>query len=61
MSERNPAETILLLSTAYWASRCLHVVAAFGIADALAEKAGFKMLRATPLAGLSGLVEAVVA
>jgi hypothetical protein len=38
MTERNPAETILLLSTAYWASRCLHVVAAFGIADALADE-----------------------
>jgi SAM-dependent methyltransferase len=38
MSEKHPAETILLLSTAYWASRCLHLVADFGIADALGEE-----------------------
>ena len=38
MTERNPAETILVLSTAYWASRCLHVVAEFGIADALGDE-----------------------
>jgi O-methyltransferase domain len=37
MTEQHPAETILLLSTAYWASRCLHVVAEFGIADALGD------------------------
>jgi hypothetical protein len=39
MTEGNPAETILVLSTAYWASRCLHVVAEFGIADALGDEA----------------------
>jgi len=39
MSEKHPAETILFLSTAYWASRCLHLVADLGIADALGEEA----------------------
>jgi hypothetical protein len=38
MTQGNPAETILVLSTAYWASRCLHVVAEFGIADALGDE-----------------------
>lgn len=38
MSDRNPAEAILGLSTAYWASRCLHVAAQFGVADALGEE-----------------------
>jgi len=38
MTERHPAEAILRLSTAYWASRCLHVVAEFGIADALGDE-----------------------
>ncbi len=38
MTERHPAETILGLSTAYWASRCLHAVADFGIADALGDE-----------------------
>jgi len=38
MSERNPAETVMLLSTAYWASRCIHVAAEFGIADALGDE-----------------------
>ncbi|HXZ67713.1 MAG TPA: hypothetical protein VEH07_03905, partial [Alphaproteobacteria bacterium] len=37
MSEQNPAETVMLLSTAYWASRCIHVIAEAGIADALGE------------------------
>jgi hypothetical protein len=35
MSTDNPAESILGLATAYWASRCLHVIAEAGIADAL--------------------------
>jgi hypothetical protein len=35
MSTENPAESILGLATAYWASRCLHVIAEAGIADAL--------------------------
>jgi hypothetical protein len=38
MNERNPAETVMLLSTAYWASRCIHVAAQFGIADALGDE-----------------------
>jgi hypothetical protein len=38
MSDRNPAEAILGLSTAYWASRCLHVAAELGVADALGEE-----------------------
>jgi hypothetical protein len=38
MSEQPPAEAILLLSTAYWASRCLHVIADFGVADALGDE-----------------------
>src|SRR5512143_1174702 len=38
MTEGNPAQTILVLSTAYWASRCLHVVAESGIADALGDE-----------------------
>jgi hypothetical protein len=32
------AKNILTLSTAYWASRCLHVVAESGIADVLGEE-----------------------
>src|SRR5262252_8411382 len=38
MTARHPPEAILRLSTAYWASRCLHVVAQFGIADALGDE-----------------------
>jgi len=38
MNEQHPAEAILLLSTAYWASRCLHLVADLGIADALGDQ-----------------------
>ncbi len=38
MSEKNPAETVMRLSTAYWASRCIHVTAEFGIADALGDE-----------------------
>ncbi len=38
MSDEHPAATILSLSTAYWASRCLHLVADLGIADALDEE-----------------------
>ncbi|MEO6080505.1 MAG: methyltransferase [Steroidobacteraceae bacterium] len=37
MSAPHPAESILGLATAYWASRCLHVVAEAGIADALGD------------------------
>lgn len=38
MSAADSAKNILTLSTAYWASRCLHVVAEFGIADALKDE-----------------------
>jgi hypothetical protein len=38
MAERSPAEAILGLSTAYWASRCLHVAAQYGVADALGDE-----------------------
>ena len=37
MADASAAGTILTLSTAYWASRCLHVVADAGIADALGD------------------------
>lgn len=37
MSPASPSQTILELSTAYWSSRCLHVVAELGVADALDE------------------------
>jgi hypothetical protein len=39
MNEKHPAETILRLSTAYWVSRCLHLAADVGIADALGDEA----------------------
>jgi C-methyltransferase len=38
MSTANPAETLLNLSTAYWASRCLHIAAEVGVADALHDE-----------------------
>ena len=38
MSEKNPAATVMQLSTAYWASRCIHVTAEAGIADALGDE-----------------------
>jgi len=38
MNEMHPAETILSLSTAYWASRCLHLIANLGIADELGDE-----------------------
>lgn len=37
MSAINPPETILNLSTAYWASRCLHITAELGVADTLED------------------------
>ncbi|MCP5144586.1 MAG: hypothetical protein H6978_07150 [Gammaproteobacteria bacterium] len=33
-----PAEQVLFLSTAYWASRALHVIAQSGVADVLADE-----------------------
>jgi hypothetical protein len=38
MSQPDPAQAILILSTAYWASRCLQVTAELGVADALGEE-----------------------
>lgn len=38
MVDAAAARNILTLSTAYWASRCLHVVADAGIADALGDE-----------------------
>jgi O-methyltransferase domain/Dimerisation domain len=37
MSTVNPAQTVMELARAYWSSRCLHVVAELGVADALDE------------------------
>lgn len=37
MSDKNPGEIVMRLSTAYWASRCIHVTAELGIADALGD------------------------
>ena len=51
MSQPNPAEAILGLSTAYWASRCLHLAAELGVADAL----GDEPQTAEALAGALGL------
>jgi hypothetical protein len=38
MSTVSPAQTIMDLTRAYWVSRCLHVVAELGVADALDEE-----------------------
>ncbi|MFZ1989096.1 MAG: methyltransferase [Alphaproteobacteria bacterium] len=35
MAETHPAQSVMLLGVAYWASRCLHIVADLGVADAL--------------------------
>ncbi len=37
-AEEHPARTVQKLATAYWASRCLHIVAELGIADRLGEE-----------------------
>ena len=37
-SEDQPARAVLKLATAYWASRCLHIVAELGIADRLGDE-----------------------
>jgi len=47
----DPARTLMDLATAYWASRCLHVVAELGVADAL----GDEPQSATELARQSGV------
>lgn len=38
MSQEHPVESVLGLATAYWASRCLHVIAEAGVADALGDE-----------------------
>lgn len=35
----NPFQTVMGLMTAFWASRCVHVVAQLGVADALGDEA----------------------
>jgi hypothetical protein len=37
MSTVDPAQTVIDLMRAYWASRCIHVIAELGVADALDE------------------------
>lgn len=37
MNTTDPSQTVLDLTRAYWSSRCLHVVAELGVADALDE------------------------
>lgn len=39
MTQPGPAEILMGLSTAYWASRCLHVAAELGVSDVLGEEA----------------------
>ncbi|MEO6376624.1 MAG: methyltransferase [Caulobacteraceae bacterium] len=39
MSELDPATTVMSLAVAYWSSRCLHIVADLGVADALGDEA----------------------
>ena len=36
--EEQPARTVRRLGTAYWASRCLHIIAGLGIADRLGDE-----------------------
>jgi hypothetical protein len=36
--ETSPARAVMDLAVAYWSSRCLHIVAEFGVADALGEQ-----------------------
>lgn len=51
MSTVSPAQTIIELTRAYWLSRCLHVAAELGVADALDDEPR----RADELAGKMGL------
>lgn len=51
MSTDTPAQTIINLTRAYWVSRCLHVAAELGVADALDEEPR----TAAELAGKMGL------
>ena len=36
--ETSPARAVMDLAVAYWSSRCLHIVAELGVADALGEQ-----------------------
>src|SRR4051812_28113663 len=38
MSQPDPAQTLLVLTTGYWVSRCLHVAAELGVPDALGDE-----------------------
>jgi hypothetical protein len=38
MTEADPAQTLLTLTTGYWVSRCLHVAAELGVSDVLGEE-----------------------
>jgi hypothetical protein len=38
MTQADPAQTLLTLTTGYWVSRCLHVAAELGVADVLGEE-----------------------
>src|SRR5215469_5028291 len=38
MTETDPAQTLLTLTTGYWVSRCLHVAAELGVPDVLGEE-----------------------
>jgi len=51
MSGMNPAETIMHAATTYWLSRCVHVVASLGVADAVGDSP-------TPIADIASRVGA---
>ena len=38
MTEVDPAQTLLALTTGYWVSRCLHVAAELGVPDVLGDE-----------------------
>ena len=38
MAEIHPAQNVMLLGVAYWAARCLHIVAELGVADVLEDE-----------------------
>ena len=38
MTEPDPTQTLLTLTTGYWVSRCLHLAAELGVADVLGEE-----------------------
>lgn len=38
MTEADPAQTLLTLTTGYWVSRCLHVAAELGVSDVLGDE-----------------------